>query len=82
MARAILQNLSDGLNARALKVHRRRSKHSGQVAFGASGELISSRCIAETKGGQATTKKVSKTLHIKKQRTWNGNHPHVRKHSS
>ena len=52
MARAILEDLSDGLNIRALEVHRRRSKDSGQVAFGASGELKSSRCITGARGGQ------------------------------
>lgn len=41
MASAVLDHLSDPLHIRALKVHRRRSKNPGQVAFRASGELKS-----------------------------------------
>lgn len=65
MARAILEDLSDGLNIRALEVHRRRSTDSGQVAFGASGELKSSRCITDTREGrgdqQVRTRKKKRT---------------------
>lgn len=81
MARAILQDLSDGLNIRALEVHRRRSKHSGQVAFGTSGELKSSRCNADTRGGQEKNE-VGKKLYTKSSSSRHVNHPHVQKQPS
>lgn len=49
MARAILDDFSDFLQIAALEVHRRRSKNSSEVTFGASSKLDESEGVGYRK---------------------------------